>query len=134
MADPSSVSSSPRAETARSRRFDSPEQEAFLELWRTYDRLKALEEELFDRHELSAQQYNTLRLLSAVAPGTLTVQGIGSRLISRAPDMTRLLDKLAERGLVRRVRRTDNRRVVDVGITEAGGALLAQLSEPVRGG
>jgi DNA-binding MarR family transcriptional regulator len=120
------------ANSARTRRFDSPEQEAFLALWRTYDRLKTIEDELFGQHDLSAQQYNTLRLLRAAAPDTLTVQGIGSRLISRAPDMTRLLDKLQERGLVNRVRRTDNRRVVDVGITEAGLALLEQLAAPVR--
>ena len=48
---------------AHRRRFDSPEQEAFLSLWRTYDRLRALEDELFARHELTAQQYNALRLL-----------------------------------------------------------------------
>src|SRR5690606_6661130 len=44
-------------------RFDSLQQEVFLNLWRTYDRLKALEDEAFARVGLSAQQYNTLRLL-----------------------------------------------------------------------
>src|SRR5581483_1537458 len=100
------------------RRFDSIEQEAYLHLWRTYDRLKALEDELFEPHKLSAQQYNTLRLLRAVSPDTLTVQGLAARLISRAPDMTRLLDRLEERGLIVRTRRETNRRIVDVSITE----------------
>jgi hypothetical protein len=45
------------------RRFDSPEQEAFLGLWRTFDRLRALEEGLFARFDLTPQQYNALRLL-----------------------------------------------------------------------
>lgn len=134
MSNPSEANSVPLSAVALPvrGRFDSLEQEAFLELWRTYDRLKALEEELFSQHDLSAQQYNTLRLLKAAYPGTMTVQGIGSRLISRAPDMTRLLDKLEERSLVRRVRRSDNRRVVDVGVTEAGLALLEQLAAPVQ--
>lgn len=113
------------------RKFDSPEQEAYLNLWRTYDRLKALEDEVFAPHGLSAQQYNALRLLQAAHPHTLTVQGLGGKLISRAPDMTRLLDRLESRGLIVRKRRTDNRRVVDVAITPAGQALLAELAEPV---
>ncbi len=121
----------PSAITAR-RRFDSVEQEAYLNLWRTYDRLKVIEEEVFAPVGISPQQYNTLRLLKAAAPEGLTVQGIGDRLISRAPDMTRLLDRLEERGWVARVRRSDNRRVVDVTLTAAGRALLDELATQVR--
>jgi DNA-binding MarR family transcriptional regulator len=113
-------------------RFDSPEQETFLNLWRTYDRLRALEDELFGRYDLTAQQYNALRLLRAQHPGTLPTLALASRLVSRAPDITRLLDKLDERGLVLRERLPDNRRVVQVGITEAGLVLLRQLSDEVR--
>ena len=125
---PSSTASQRRA----SRRFDSVEQEAYLHLWRTYDRLKALEDELFEPFKLSAQQYNTLRLLRSAARETLTVQGLASRLISRAPDMTRLLDRLEERGFIARTRRESNRRIVDVSITDAGRELLDELAEPVR--
>ena len=53
------------------RRFDSAQQEAFLNLWRTYDRLRMLEDQLFSQHDLTAQQYNALRLLKAEHPGTL---------------------------------------------------------------
>ncbi|MDX1970447.1 MAG: MarR family transcriptional regulator [Planctomycetaceae bacterium] len=120
----------PAAVAAR-RRFDSVEQEAYLNLWRTYDRLKVIEEEVFAQVGISPQQYNTLRLLKAAAPQGLTVQGIGDRLISRAPDMTRLLDRLEERGWVARVRRSDNRRVVDVTLTTAGRALLEELAARV---
>src|SRR4051812_44322228 len=49
-------------------RFDSLYQEVYLGLWRTYDRLRALEDELFSRYELTAQQYNVLRLLKAARP------------------------------------------------------------------
>jgi DNA-binding MarR family transcriptional regulator len=114
------------------RHFDSPEQEAFLSLWRTYDRLRALEDELFARYELTPQQYNALRLLSAERPGRLRTLDLAGRLVSRAPDITRLLDKLEERGLVERDRPRDNRRVVNVGITAAGLDLLRALCEPLR--
>ncbi len=113
------------------RRYDTPEQEVYLNLWRTYDRLKALEEELFNGYELSAQQYNALRLLRAAEPDGLTVQGIGSKMISRAPDMTRMLDRLEQRGWILRTRRADNRRVVDVHVTAAGIQLLDVLADPI---
>src|SRR5215510_1391221 len=74
-------------------RFDSPEQEVFLNLWRTYDRLRALEDELFAEFELTAQQYNVLRLLRAVHPDTTPTLALADQLVSRAPDITRILNK-----------------------------------------
>jgi DNA-binding MarR family transcriptional regulator len=115
-----------------SRRFDSPQQEVYLNLWRTYDRLRMVEDELFLRHELTAQQYNALRLLRAEHPSALPTLVLASKLVSHAPDITRLVDRLEERGLVARQRMPDNRRVVQVGITEAGLALLKSLDQPVR--
>jgi DNA-binding MarR family transcriptional regulator len=112
--------------------FDSPEQEVFLNLWRTYDRLRALEEELFDRYDLTPQQYNALRLLRAEHPDGLPTLALASRLVSRAPDITRLLDKLEQRGLIARVRPAENRRVVRVAITDAGLGLLKELAGPLR--
>src|SRR5690349_19143024 len=117
----------------RGQRFDSPQQEAYLNLWRTYDRLRLLEDELFGQHELTAQQYNALRLLRAAHPRKVPTLHLAGRLVSRAPDITRLVDRLVERGLVERERLAANRRVVHVGITEAGLALLDQLAEEVRG-
>jgi DNA-binding MarR family transcriptional regulator len=117
---------------ARKPHFDSAEQEAYLNLWRTYDRLRMLEDELFGRFGLTAQQYNALRLLRGSHPERLPTLAIAARLVSRAPDITRLIDRLAERGLVARERPADNRRVVLVGITDAGLDLLRQLDGPVR--
>ena len=114
------------------RRFDSPEQEAFLGLWRTFDRLRALEEELFAGYDLTPQQYNALRLLRAVAPDTVRTTDLAARLVSRAPDITRLLDKLTERKFVVRTRPETNRREVRVGITADGVALLDALRKPLR--
>jgi DNA-binding MarR family transcriptional regulator len=114
------------------RHFDSIEQEAFLNLWRTYDRLHILEEELFGRYELTPQQYNALRVLRGEGDHKLATLALASRLVSRAPDITRLLDKLEERKLIERERPADNRRMVLIGLTPAGRALLADLDEQVR--
>jgi DNA-binding MarR family transcriptional regulator len=116
----------------KGQRFDSPQQEAFLNLWRTYDRLKMLEDELFGRYELTAQQYNALRLLRAAHPQKVPTLTLAGQLVSRAPDITRLLDKLYERGLIDRERPAENRRTVCIGITDAGRALLAELTGEVR--
>jgi DNA-binding MarR family transcriptional regulator len=116
----------------KSKRFDSPQQEVYLNLWRTYDRLRAFEDELFARHNLTAQQYNALRLLRAAHPRPVPTLAVATKLISRAPDITRLLDRLHDRGLVARERPPENRRTVMVGITDAGLTLLDELASEVR--
>lgn len=113
------------------RRFDSPQQEAYLALWRTYDRLRALEDDLFSNFDLTAQQYNLLRLLRA-APEPVPTLALAERLVSRAPDITRMLDKLEERKLLTRTRSTEDRRAVLVKITPAGLALLDRIAGPLR--
>jgi len=123
---------SPGSAETRRRKFDSLAQETYLSLWRTYDRLKAVEDELFEAQGLSAQQYNTLRLLEAVTPEAITVQKLADKLISRAPDMTRLLDRLETRGWIARVRPPENRRIVQVTLTDAGHALLTELTQAVQ--
>ncbi len=112
--------------------FDSLEQEAYLQLWRTYDRLRELDERVFQRHGITAQQYNALRILKSVRPGALSTSAVGARLVSRAADMTRLLDKLEEQGLVARKRCEENRRVVYVSITAAGVAVVGRLAADVK--
>jgi DNA-binding MarR family transcriptional regulator len=114
------------------RRFDSPEQAAYLALWRTYDRLRAIEDELFARWDLTAQQYNVLRLLRAEDPGPVPTLSLVGRLVSRAPDVTRMLDKLEARELISRTRSASDRRAVLVGITEYGIALLNDIAGPLQ--
>ena len=65
--------------TRRATRFDSLEQEVFLNLWRTYDRLRIQEDELFGRFELTPQQYNVLRLLRASHPETVPTLTLAER-------------------------------------------------------
>jgi len=112
--------------------FDSLEQEAYLQLWRTYDRLREIEESLFAAHGISAQQYNALRLLKSAHPNKLATSELSARLVSRAADMTRLLDKLEDLNLVVRNRCATNRRLIEVVITEQGLAKLQSLASEVR--
>jgi DNA-binding MarR family transcriptional regulator len=81
---------------------------------------------------LDPQQYNVLRLLKAEHPSGVNTLDLASRLVSRAPDITRMLDKLEQRGLVTRDRPADNRRTVRIAITAAGIALLKKMAGPVR--
>ncbi len=113
-------------------RFDSLEQQVFLSLWRTYDRLRALEDSLFVAFDLTAQQYNVLRLLKADYPKSVQTLALAERLISRAPDITRMLDKLERRNLISRERPADNRRIVRVQITHAGLALVKDVAGPLQ--
>lgn len=116
---------------AKNRRFDSAEQEVYLGLWRTYDRLRELEDAFFAEWELTNQQYNVLRVLAA-STKVLPTQAVLKRLVSRAPDATRMLDKLVERGWIERKRAEDDRRAYHLAITDTGRKLLEKLAEPLR--
>lgn len=121
-----------KTRTTRTVRFDSLEQEVFLSVWRTYDRLRMLEDELFSQFELTPQQYNVLRLLRSEHPESMPTLTLATHLVSRAPDITRMLDKLEERGLIERVRPAENRRVVNVRIEQKGLMLLDEIAGPLE--
>lgn len=122
----------PTAKRSPRIRFDSAAQEAYIKLWRTYDRLRALEDQLFAEWELTAQQYNVLRLLEAHDPEPMPTLGLVAKLISRSPDVTRMLDRLEAAGWITRVRSTRDRRAVLVAITAAGKELLRSIRRPLR--
>jgi DNA-binding MarR family transcriptional regulator len=112
--------------------FASLRQEVFLNLLRTADVLARRFGEVFRQAALSQTQYNVLRILRGAGPEGLPCGAIAHQMITRDPDMTRLLDRLASRGLIERCRGTADRRVVRSRITQAGQHLLAALDEPVR--
>ena len=116
---------------SRQRRVDCPEEIAYLELCRTADLLSRLLSGLLKTEDLSSNQYNVLRILRG-APDGLQCGEIGNRMITKDPDITRLLDRLEKRGLILRWRDTNDRRVVMARITPDGLKLLARMDEPVR--
>lgn len=108
-----------------------PEEAAYLELLRTTDMLSRSLVQVLKTEELSATQYNVLRILRG-APEGLPCGEIAHRMITRDPDVTRLLDRLEKRGLISRCRESNDRRMVLTRITPAGLQLLARLDLPVR--
>lgn len=108
-----------------------PEEAVFLDLLRTTDMLARRLTQVLKTEELSSNQYNVLRILRG-APDGLPCGEIGNRMITRDPDITRLLDRLEKRSLIERWRESKDRRVVLTRITKTGMSLLARLDEPVR--
>ena len=113
------------------RRVGCPEEAAFLELFRTTDMLSRGLVAVLKTEDVSANQYNVLRILRG-APDGLPCGEIANRMITRDPDITRLLDRLEKRGLISRCRETKDRRMVMARITPDGLKLLARLDEPVE--
>jgi DNA-binding MarR family transcriptional regulator len=113
------------------RRKECPEEAAYLELCRTTDLLSRPLSALLKPEDLSANQYNVLRILRG-APDGLPCGEIGNRMITRDPDITRLLDRLERRSLIARRRETADRRTVMARITPEGLKLLARLDDPVE--
>jgi DNA-binding MarR family transcriptional regulator len=116
---------------ASPRRIECPEEVTFLELCRTTDILSRRLSVVLKPEDLSANQYNVLRILRG-APDGLPCGEIGNRMITRDPDITRLLDRLEKRNLIARSRETKDRRMVLGRITPDGIKLLSRMDEPVR--
>ena len=119
-----------REEIRQNKPFASPAQEALLALSRTTDVLQRRFAQLVEPYGISLQQYNVLRILrGAGQEGTPTLE-IADRMIQRTPGITRLLDKLEMKHLVRRKRCPEDRRQVLCWITDAGLRVLADLDKP----
>jgi DNA-binding MarR family transcriptional regulator len=116
---------------SKARRNACPEEAAFLDLLRTTDALSRSLAEVLKAEDLSATQSNVLRILRG-SPEGLVCGEIANRMITRDPDITRMLDRLEKRGLITRCRQSSDRRMVLARITAAGLKLLARLDEPVE--
>ena len=112
--------------------FRSRRQEGNLALLRTADLLRRAGERLVQPHGITGQQYNVLRILRGAGSEGLPTLEIAQRMIEQSPGITRLLDRLDAKKLVRRERCAHDRRQVLCYITPAGRELLAQLDEPVN--
>ncbi len=112
--------------------FVSPAQEAILNVVATDSWIDGEMVAALAPHGITQAQYNVLRILRGCHPGHYTCSDIASRLLDRTPDVTRLLERLKARGLIRRQRAEHDRRVVEVEITDEGLALLAALDAPME--
>jgi DNA-binding MarR family transcriptional regulator len=117
--------------SAKARRQGSPEEAAFLDLLRTADMLTRGADWVLKAENLSQTQYNVLRILRGMPQG-LPSGEIACRMITRDPDVTRLLDRMEKRGLIARFRESWDRRLVLARITAKGLKLVNGLDEPVQ--
>ena len=95
------------------------------------DAFGAQAEQVIKTAGLTAAQYNVLRILRGAGPAGLACREIGERMISRDPDITRLLDRMEKRNFITRKRLSDDRRVVKTYVTPQGLELLKTLDRPV---
>jgi len=118
-------------EIRQARPFDSPEQEAFLNIVRTAARLTDRLDPVLGVAGLSPAQYNVLRILQGAGAKGLCRNEIRDRMLTRMPDMTRLLDRMEEAGLVVRSRDEEDRRMVRTKLTPQSRRMLSSLAGPV---
>ena len=109
----------------------SPEETTFLDLLRTADMLTRGAIGVLKAEDLSSTQYNVLRILRGTPQG-LPCGEIAGRMITRDPDVTRLLDRMEKRGLISRARDSRDRRMVLARISSEGLKLVNRLDEPVQ--
>ena len=108
------------------------EDQVFVAILKTADTLAGQAEQLLKASGLTGAQYNVLRILRGAGPEGLPCNGISERMISRDPDMTRMLDRMESRQWITRERQKEDRRVVKARITDEGLKLLKKMDAPVR--
>ena len=121
-----------RDEIKQTKAFPHPETEAFLNIVRTSEMLVTEAGAMLRGFGLSLSQYNVLRILRGAGDRGLSGRDIVERMVTRDSDMTRLLDGLERKELVRRVRSDEDRRVVMARITSGGRDLLRRIAAPLN--
>jgi DNA-binding MarR family transcriptional regulator len=118
-------------EIKQTKPFLTLQQEAVVSLIRTTDLVRARLEEALRPWDLSIEQFNVLRILRGAPGRRHPTLEIASRMISRAPNITRLIDKLASKGLVSRCPEPGDRRVVAVKLSSRGLRAVNEASRDV---
>jgi len=112
--------------------FTSPQQEALLNLSVAAAYLRDESERVVEAFDITLPQYNVLRILRGVHPGGHPRGEIASRMLDRAPDVTRIVDRLSAKNLVERDRSSDDKRQSITRITAAGLELLERMDGPMQ--
>ena len=121
-----------RDEIKQKRPFRAPGDEVVVTLLRTADELRALLSGVVEAHGITLQQYNVLRILRGAGDTGIPTLEIAGRMIERSPGITRLVDRLEAKRLVRRQRCPQDRRQVLCYATDAALRLLTLVDGPVQ--
>lgn len=120
-----------RDDLRQNKPFASLHEEAILNVVRTSAAMSDAFDEFLRPHGISLTQYNVLRILRGAEPTGLCRNELRDRMLTRMPDVTRLLDRMEDAGLVVRSRDNEDRRLVSTRITAAGRRLVDELDAPV---
>lgn len=120
------------AELKQNKPFSSLQEEAVLSIARTAAVLDHQVSQALKAHALTPSQYNVLRILRGAGAEGLCRNEVGSRLVTQVPDVTRLLDRMEDTGLISRQRGSEDRRYVTTRITRKGLELVNKLDKPMR--
>jgi len=119
-------------EIKQTKPFERPGDEALLSILRTAVVLEHAENEALKAHGITHTQYNVLRILRGAGKRGLCGREIAERMVSNVPDVSRLLDRMEEMGVIVRTRDPDDRRHVTARITAAGRKLVADATPDVE--
>ena len=119
-------------ELKQNKPFGSLEEEAALSIARTSAVLGHQVSQALKARGLTPSQYNVLRILRGAGPEGLCRNEVGARLVTQVPDVTRLLDRMEDTGLISRQRGSEDRRYVTTRVTRKGLDLVDQLDQPMR--
>jgi DNA-binding MarR family transcriptional regulator len=111
----------------RQQKFNSEHQKAAINVLYTGSWLYSNNAARLKKHNLTPEQYNVLRILRGSHPSKLMLADITSRMIDKSSNATRLVEKLRQKGLVKRELCESNRRQVDISITDRGIGLMKQI-------
>jgi DNA-binding MarR family transcriptional regulator len=126
------VSGKLRKESHQSKAIRLLEEETTLNIMRTADHINLQLLDVLKPHGLSGTQYNVLRILRGAGETGASCKDVAGRLVTRDPDITRLMDRLEKRGILTRDRAKQDRRVVTHRLTEAGLELVNLLDRPIK--
>ncbi|HEX3583923.1 MAG TPA: MarR family transcriptional regulator [Thermoanaerobaculia bacterium] len=112
--------------------FRSPQQEALLNLSVAAAYLREQSERVVEAFDITLPQYNVLRILRGVHPNGHPRGEIAMRMLDRAPDVTRIVDRLSAKNLVERDRNGDDKRQSITRITREGLKLLDRVDPPMQ--
>ena len=116
-----------KTELRQTKAFPSLHEEAFLNVERTAALLADAFEQMLKPHGITGTQYNVLRILRGAGANGLCRNEVRDRLVTRMPDVTRLLDRMEDAGLIVRERSTEDRRLVSTQLTRKGRELVDSL-------
>ena len=118
-------------ELKQQRPFHSIQEEGVVALMKTVDYLRRSSQEVLQSYDITLQQYNVLRILRGAGDKGLPVLEIAERMVEHSPGITRLIDRLCKKELVKRERSEEDRRQIQVLLSKKGKKLVNDLDDPM---